>query len=369
MLPSESLCVVGGGPAGLAAAIALAQKGYKITLADRAIPPIDKACGEGLMPDSVTALGELGIEIAVDIGFPIRGIRFSDHRSSVAGEFPNGAGKGVRRTALHELLVKRAEACGVSFIWGAKHVSLCEGGVSINGKLLKTRFVVAADGQNSQIRRQAGLDRITRERRRYGFRKHYRIAPWSHYVELHWGPKCQIYISPIRPDEICVALISRDSKLRLNEGLRQFPELQSRLENAIPVSPEMGALSLSRTFQRVHRDGVALIGDASGSVDAVTGEGICLSFKQAAALADCLHHGDVDEYQIRHTALMKRPRVMASLMLSLENHSQVQKRALAALARRPDVFASLLAIHVGAAPFLDLCSWRLLDFGRAFLAP
>ena len=73
--------VIGGGPAGLAAAIAARQKGFRVTVADGAAPPIDKACGEGMMPESLAALKTLGVSIAPHEGFRFRGIRFI-HRYS-----------------------------------------------------------------------------------------------------------------------------------------------------------------------------------------------------------------------------------------------------------------------------------------------
>src|SRR3979490_781323 len=51
-----SVLVIGGGPAGLAVAIAARMKGFDVTVADGAKPPIDKACGEGLMPGTMAAL-------------------------------------------------------------------------------------------------------------------------------------------------------------------------------------------------------------------------------------------------------------------------------------------------------------------------
>ncbi len=362
------VCVVGGGPAGLAAAIALTREKCDVTVVDCAVPPMDKACGEGLMPDGLAALAELGVKIPEGVGFAFRGIRFTDARSSICADFPNGMGKGVRRTTFHELLVRYATGLGVSIIWNAKHVRMVDGGVSFNDRFIEAQLVVGADGQNSQVRRQAALEQVVRERRRYGFRRHYRIAPWSPYVELYWGNSSQIYVTPIAPDEICVAAISRDPKLRLDSALRTFPELYTRLGNAPPVSAEMGALSLSRTLRRVQIRNVVLVGDASGSVDAITGEGMCLAFKQALALARAVAAGDLRIYQRQQRELMKRPQRMASLILSLERNGQFQRRALAGLAETPEVFKSLLAIHVGASSLRDLCSWRLLDLGRAFLA-
>ena len=76
-LPSNTeVFVVGGGPAGLAAAIAARQRGFEVVVADSAQPPIDKACGEGLMPDGVAALGRLGVSATISHGFPFQGIRF-----------------------------------------------------------------------------------------------------------------------------------------------------------------------------------------------------------------------------------------------------------------------------------------------------
>ncbi len=364
----RKVCIVGSGPAGLAAAIALKRIGCAVTVVDCALPPINKPCGEGLMPDSVSELRALGIDIPDDVGFPFRGIRFADGRSSVYAGFPRGLGKGVRRTVLHELLIQHATSAGVSMIWNAKHVRLSAGGVWFGDRLLQADIVVGADGQTSQLRRQAGLDEVMHEKQRYGFRRHYRIAPWSSYMELYWGTRAQIYVTPVAPNEVCVVVISCDSKLRLQEALSDFPEVRRYLGGAVPVSTEMGALSVSRSLRSVCRKNVVLIGDASGSVDAITGEGICLSVKQAHALALAVESGNLELYQQLHRKLMKRPQTMASLMLTLQRNAQLQRRALAGLAQHPEVFKTLLAFHVGACSFLDLCSWRLLDFGRAFLA-
>jgi len=364
---NTDVCIAGGGPAGLAAALALRQQGFQVTVVDCAVPPIDKACGEGLMPDSLEALRRLGVELDSDIGYQFKGILFSDGSSTVTGHFPNGLGLGVRRYHLHGLLVKHAEAAKVNLIWGAKNVHLAKSGISIQGQTIPARFVIGADGLKSGIRNSAGLEAVKSEKRRYGFRRHYRLAPWSDYVELYWGPRGQFYITPVAPNEICVVFISRHSKLRLDMALEDFPLLRDRLAGAEHGSHEMGSLSISRSLRRIYKDSVALLGDASGSVDAVTGEGMCLAFKQADALAQALRADDLEQYAKRHKQISAKPRAMASLMLSMELHSEVQRRALASLAKRPQIFESLLKFHVGETNFAGLFSRHLLSFGVDFL--
>src|SRR6266851_4945578 len=96
--------VVGGGPAGLATAIAARRKGMRVRLVDSAHPPIDKACGEGLMPDALKALAELGVRLPDGVGGVFRGIRFIGDGIAVEAEFPSRYAVAVRRTILHQIL-------------------------------------------------------------------------------------------------------------------------------------------------------------------------------------------------------------------------------------------------------------------------
>lgn len=358
----SEICIVGGGPAGLAAALALTQSGRDVTVLDCAVPPIDKACGEGLMPDSLAALGKLGVDIG-DAGTSLHGIRFFDCHSRVSADFPNGIGRGLRRVSLHELLISRAEKAGVRLLWGVKGVHTRRGRVSFSGGHIDTKLIVGADGLTSSVRQDAGLGRFASEKRRYGFRKHFLIAPWSQYVEIYWGQHFQIYVTPVAADQVCVALISTDPHLRLDAALPQLPVLSARLKAVQAVTPERGSLSVSRTLRRVYTDGYVLLGDASGSVDAITGEGMCLAFQHSAALVEALDAGDLRLYQRSHQRIRANPVRMAALMLVLDRNRTLQRKALAGLAAHPKVFSSILAAHVGHRPITDVISWRLLPFG------
>jgi menaquinone-9 beta-reductase len=349
--------VIGGGPAGLAAAIAAQRKGLRVTLADSRTPPIDKACGEGVMPDGIAAAAALGLHLPLQESFAIRGICFRGDGVSVKADFPRGIGRGFRRTALHVALAQQAEQAGVEMRWGSTISDI---------ESIKARWIVGADGTQSRVRDQAGLSLYRRETRRFGFRCHFETFPWTDYIEIYWGDACQIYVTPVACDEVGVAVISRDSKMRVDVALRRFPDLAARLEGKPRTSMERGAITGSRRLQRVISGHIALIGDASGSVDAITAEGLCMGFQQAAALADALELGTLKPYESAHSRLARRPSFMADILLTMDRSPWLRRHALGAMARRPDTFAELLAMHVGAsqpvscaATFLQL-GWRIL---------
>jgi flavin-dependent dehydrogenase len=363
---STDVFVIGGGPAGIAAALAARQRGFDVTVADGCSPPIDKACGEGLMPDGVSALQSLGVNIPSIEAHRFEGIRFLSSGLSAEARFPYGSGLGVRRTNLHGIMVGHAESIGVRFHWRAVATGLRADGVLLKGGFIPARWIIGADGSNSQVRRWAGLDLHQRKEQRFAFRRHYEIAPWTEFMELHWGTRCQLYVTPVGPYEVCVAVISRDPKLRLDEALREFPEITKRLRCVDHGSVERGAISVTRRLARVYKERVALIGDASGGVDAITGEGLCLAFKQANLLADCLLSGDLPSYQGGHQALARRPALMARLMLLLEHREKLRRRVLRAFVAKPKLFAHMLATHVGAVSPVDFAvsgivlGWKLL---------
>ncbi len=93
---STDVFVIGGGPAGLAAAIAARQRGFRVLVADGAQPPIDKACGEGFLPDGLEALESLGVHVSFAEGYPFRGVRFLTSSLSAEAKFPGGSGLAVQ---------------------------------------------------------------------------------------------------------------------------------------------------------------------------------------------------------------------------------------------------------------------------------
>ncbi len=366
MRGDTGVLVIGGGPAGLAAAIAARMKGFDVAVADGAKPPIDKACGEGLMPGAMAALRELGVTICPGDGQVFRGIRFIDATNSVVASFSRASGFGVRRTVLHQKMVERAQECGITLLWNSPVAGLSGEGAILGDAVMKARWIIGADGMHSRVRRWIGLDANARQEMRFAQRRHYRVKAWTDCMEIHWGQEGQAYVTPLSNHETCVALISRDPRMRLEDAWKVFPKLARYLRQAKPSSAERGAVTLTRRLGDVYRGNIALIGDASGSVDAITGEGLGLSFRQAIALANALSKGKLESYKQAHRRLARRPNTMGWLLLLLDRYPSLRKRVMRCLAEEPVLFAGLLAAHLGelSPKFLAATGLR---FGWQFL--
>jgi menaquinone-9 beta-reductase len=348
-------------------AIAARQRGLAAVVADGLRPPIDKACGEGFLPDGVAALERLGLQIAASETREFCGVRFLSQNCSAEARFSGKEnGISVRRTVLHRAMVERAESAGSELLWDTPVTGISSGGVQIGNHFIRARWIVGADGSNSRVRRWAGLDHGPRRPLRYAFRRHYCISPWTDHMEVYWGDRCQGYVTAVSNEQVCVALASGDAHLRLEEGLQTLPGLAKRLSRSEIVSSERGALTGNRQFTRVSQGNVALIGDASGTVDAITGEGMGLAFCQAMALARCFEQGDLRPYQGEHRRLMRRPLWMARLILTLDHRPRLQDRTLGILREHPEIFRRLVELHVGELPPLHIVKdgltlgWELL---------
>ncbi|HIZ34766.1 MAG TPA: NAD(P)/FAD-dependent oxidoreductase [Candidatus Ruania gallistercoris] len=335
---STEVLVVGGGPIGLAAAIEARRAGWDTVVVEPRSTPIDKACGEGLMPGAVRALHQLGVDPP---GHPIAGISYRDGRQRADHRFRSGPGRGVRRTVLQQALAVRVQQLGIPMVRArAERVDAEPGGVLAAG--ISARWLLACDGLHSPTRRRLGLDQPhsrARSRRRFGIRQHFRVPAWTSLVEVHWGSGVEAYVTPVGVDEVGVALLGPPG-LDYQAELARFPELSARLRGAHPLGPVRGAGPLRQRSRRRTAGPVRLVGDASGYVDALTGEGIRVGLAQARAAVATLEQNS-SAYEREWSRATRSYRVLTSGLVRWAS-SPARGAIVAVATRLPGLYGAIV---------------------------
>ncbi|GAA2279773.1 NAD(P)/FAD-dependent oxidoreductase [Streptomyces hawaiiensis] len=337
MSATLDMVIAGGGPAGLATALHAARAGFDVVVAEPRPAPVDKACGEGLMPGAVRALSALGLEVP---GRPITGIRYVQGQRRVQADFRQGPGLGTRRTSLHDALHRAVTDAGVPVLpLRVETVRQDATGVTVPGTGLRARWLVAADGLHSPVRRSLGLEVRTRGEPRYGLRRHYAVPPWASCVEVHWGPHAEAYVTPLSPSLVGVALLT-SRRGSFDTQLAAFPGLAARLPPTAAVTAVRGAGPLRQRVRTRFHGRVLLVGDAAGYIDALTGEGISLALAGAQALVTNVRRGTPDRYEADWNRATRRHRLLTDLLVRVRQRPALAPLIMPTAARLPRVFTA-----------------------------
>lgn len=333
----HDLLIVGGGPAGLATALHAARAGLDTVIAEPRRAPVDKACGEGLMPGAVRALAALGLQVP---GHPIVGIRYIQGARQVQAAFRHGPGLGARRTSLHSALHQAVLDAGVPVLpLRVEEVRQDSAGVTVPGAGLRARWLVAADGLHSSVRRSLGLEGKTRGATRYGLRRHYAVPPWSPYVEVHWGAHAEAYVTPLGPSLVGVALLTA-RRAPFATQLESFPELAARLPAEAAATAVRGAGPLRQRARTRSHGRVLLVGDAAGYIDALTGEGLSLALTGAEALVANVRRGTPSRYETDWSRATRRHRLLTELLVRVRQQPTLAPHIMPTAARLPRLFSA-----------------------------
>lgn len=349
MSGESEILIVGGGPAGTSAGIRAAQRGMAPVVFEPRDVPIDKACGEGLMPAALLALEELGVH---DLeGQRFRGIRYRDaldESMAAIGEFRFGHGLGVRRKELHRSLAERARDVGVEWVQHrVESVAVSDDHVEVDGR--RGDYLIVADGLNSSLRDRLGLEASVHGPRRYGVRRHFETSPWTSYVEVHWSDVGEAYVTPVGPNLVGVAILSEGGG-RFDELIGAFPTLQRRIGLAGVASTDRGAGPFLQRASSVVDGRALLVGDAAGYVDALTGEGVALAVHTAKAAVDAIASGAPESYHREWRRITRAYRWMTRLLVELASHRAAHRPLIWFLKMFPKVFDESLALLGGRPP-------------------
>jgi len=375
--------VVGGGPAGSAAAILLAERGWSVTLLDKAAFPRPKICGEYLSPEAARVMDRLGVLKAVDAAGaqPLSGMRIVAPDGTVLdGTYPtSGPWRGyrdhalaIRREVFDRILLERARALPVDVRERHRVTGLIvEGGLVRGVKTesadgapmeLRSRLVVGADGRASVVAHALGLVRPHRLRRLALIQHVSGIEGLGDRGEIYVDPPDYSILNPVAPGIVNVSLVvplahakpySARLETFMEARLRQLRHVPGRLAGMKAEGPVMAMGPLAYRVGEPRVGGVLLAGDAAGFYDPFTGEGLYTALRSAELLAEVAHPalttGDVSVGALAPYARAKRAafadkaRVTQALQLVIA-HRRLANSAARFLERRPALLGTLMGV-------------------------
>lgn len=333
------LLVAGAGPVGLVTAIHAAEAGLNVVVVEPRSGDIDKACGEGLMPQALKHLQSIGVDAP---GLDFAGIRYISGDRSVEARFEGLPGRGVRRTTLHKHLKARADDLKVRFV-EEKVGEIVQAAHSVQAAGIESRYLIGADGLHSTIRSQLDLEIKADKgsRQRFGLRQHFNISPRSEFVEVYWLPNAEIYLTPVDNQTVGIAILGSD-KLNFWEIIAQVPELHDLLKDAEPASKLRGAGPLRQDLRARTSARSLLVGDASGYVDALTGEGMRVGFEEGKAAVNAVLADDPHSYEREWLKITRSYRVLAGGLLWASSQRLIRPLIVPTAATFPKVFKKVV---------------------------
>lgn len=288
--------VIGGGPVGLFAAIELSNSGKSVALLEKKNFPVDKVCGEGIMPLGQLLLKKNGLSFSSSQSKPFVGIDYFEKRELKAHlTFNQLTGIAVRRTELSDKLKEKALSLGVKIIENATYLGHNQNSNNISchyncegeTRALKCQKIIAADGIHSSVRKYLGLKSKFLAYERIGFRWHLQMKPLSDTVQVFWSKGTEAYITPVGDNQIEIALLTfkkSHQKINYYELIDNFPHLKKLIKGQIPRGIK-GYGPFPLQMKKMISSNVIFIGDAFAFIDGITGDGLSFGFLQGHLLA------------------------------------------------------------------------------------
>jgi geranylgeranyl reductase family protein len=375
--------VVGAGPAGAAAAILLAERGWSVVLLDKARFPRPKICGEYLSPEAARILDRLGVLKEVDAAGAraLRGMRIVAPDGTVLeGRYPSaGPWRGYRdhalalpREVLDRILVERARALPVDLCERHRVTDLVVDGRRVAGVKgedgegrrfeVRARLIVGADGRTSIVAHALGLVRPHRLRRLAFIRHVSGLEGIEDMGEIYVDPPDYCILNPVAPGLVNLGLVVPLSHARPYRGrmetffqarLKQLRHLPRRLGGMQPEGELMVMGPLAYTVAEPRADGVMLAGDAAGFYDPFTGDGLYTALRSAELLAEVAHDalrrddcsaGALMPYREARRRAFRDKQWVARAGQLLIARRRLSNWAARLLARRPALLEALLGV-------------------------
>lgn len=358
--------VVGAGPAGSAAAAALAARGRDVLLVESRAHPRAKACAEYASPRIVEELQLLGLpeEDWKGDALPLAGMRVIRGDDAVDVRYHDASGQrtawGLERTRFDATLAAHAVARGARLM---EHTAVVDvgwrGGVGgIGGRVVRAtvrtpegrrgvrcNWLIGADGARSRVSQAIAVERGAGILRRLGLVAHYEGAPGLvEHGEMHVGPGWYVGLAPLAGDRLNVGMAlplngdRRPAEERFAAAIEGIPAVAERLRGRARLTPIIGASPIGHRVRRAAGRGWMLVGDAAGFIDPFTGEGIYRALRSARAAAEALEELDdhaTDRYLTARRAAFAAKDALTWLVQGMLASPPLMGYALRRLASRP----------------------------------
>jgi menaquinone-9 beta-reductase len=287
--------VVGGGPAGSAAALAARRSGASVLVLDRADFPRDKVCGDGVAPEALDVLAGLGVDpAALTSGYPpAPRLSLRSPGGAVVERDTQRPSSVVPRAVLDARLLAAARAAGAHFRRSAVRTVVADAdGVTVDGTV-RAGVLVGADGAESVVRRALGLGSHRPDRLAVAIRGYAPALPGQGATQVlvtteqRWPAYAWSF--PLGDGRANVGygeLVSGGAtRAALVEGLHRL------LPRVSPEGLRAHRLPLSTGRPRQPDGRVLLAGDAAGLINPLTGEGIFYAVLSGALAGEAATRG------------------------------------------------------------------------------
>jgi len=329
--PADVL-IIGGGPAGSAAAVTLARAGVRVRVIDRAVFPRHKLCGDTLNPGALSILDRLGIgDDLRACALPITGMTVTGPGAEVSADYPDGLrGMSVTRRFLDQLLLNAAADAGacVETGVGISEPVLDEDrvvGVRLatrGGEVLRAPIVIAADGRGSRVAGRVNLSSYASTPRRWAFGAYFaNVTRMSARGEMHVRRGAYIGVAPLPGGLTNVSVVldglgppkgghyARDDQQTIvRRALDADAVLRDRFATATQVSPVTVLGPLAVNARGAGCPGLLLAGDAAGFVDPMTGDGLRFALRGGQLAAEAAMR-EIETGVAQHGALAEARRL------------------------------------------------------------
>ncbi len=224
---------------------------------------------------------------------------------------------------------------------------------STEGKIFG-RLVVAADGLHSSLRKASGLSAAPSSRRRFALRQHYKIRPWTDFVEVYVDDKGEAVVTPVSDKSVGINFVWEDGVIeqpKIPVLASRFPALLARLGNAPPISSVRGAGPMARAATRRNSNRMVLVGDAAGFVDSISGDGLSIAFNSALMLGKHLPEilkreatqESMQVYEREARRVYRGYWLVTNGLLMIARHPRARRTIINSLMRHPGAFSALMS--------------------------